>query len=141
MKNRLISLLFASLFLIRCGTVWNLVDDLRPEAVESRKVKLVGYVCSPAVRFHDTEGVTLGVRFLAAPIGQTCPEGAQEIYVSAVLPSEAEKALQLEAGQGVVVQGAIAGREMTPARESALTAGDPRHLHEAINASSIRITR
>ena len=100
---------------------------------------LSGYVCERAEKVYDDGGVFWGVRFVAAAIGSTCAEGGREVNVAAALDGEVRQALALEVGQKVDIDGDLAERTMTPARQSLLAApASPSDLNEPIYATALR---
>jgi hypothetical protein len=128
-----------------CGTTRSalekLTDFVPGRDLRSRKIVLNGYVCKPAEKIHDSSGIDLGLRFVAAPVGQSCDLGAREIYIAAVSRSEMEKSQRLVVGQSVTVRGELAERTLTLERLTAPAGGDVRLLNEAIAADSIHVNR
>lgn len=145
MRNRWIALVILAVTLSGCGTVpipfERLIDLIPQRDPSSRRIVLQGYVCRPFEKIGDTSGIELGLRFIVAPVGQSCDLGAREVYVAAVLRSEVEKVHRLVVGQSVTIRGELATRALTAERLIALSEGDARPLNEAIAAESIRLNR
>ena len=97
---------------------------------------LVGYVCETAERVHDQRGAYLGLRFVAAVLGEDCETGGREIHVAAALKDECIDAAGLEIGQTVTIEGDLAARIPQPASKAA--AASPPSLREPLYATSIR---
>ena len=98
---------------------------------------LVGYVCEASQRVYDHRGAYLGLRFIAAALGEDCETGGREIHVAAALKDECAEAASLEVGQTVRIDGDLAHR--IPANDlRTLAASAPPSLREPIYATSIR---
>ena len=101
---------------------------------------LIGHVCEKAETVIDNAGIVWGVRFVAAALGQPCSVGGREINVPAALENELRKALELQVGQAIEIDGDLAQRDLSTSHMTTLTAtAGPRAFNEPIYARSIRL--
>ena len=129
---RLVAALAVTLSLVNCAAP---MRGLRiATGVLETSHHLVGYVCETAERVYDNRGAYLGLRFVAAVLGEDCENGGREIHVAAALKDDCTDAASLEIGQTVTVEGDLAPR--MPAALS-LAAETP-SLREPLYATSIR---